>query len=42
MLGDGAADKPGGRGMLLVNGLASVWGIERRPNGKTVWFAIDL
>jgi anti-sigma regulatory factor (Ser/Thr protein kinase) len=33
---------PDGRGLLLVEALASRWGVERRvPVGKTVWFEID-
>jgi anti-sigma regulatory factor (Ser/Thr protein kinase) len=31
-----------GRGIMLVNELASEWGIEIRPSGKTVWFEIDI
>ncbi|WP_243060132.1 ATP-binding protein [Nocardioides sp. SR21] len=31
----------GGRGMLLVETLASRWGIDRRPGGKRVWFELD-
>jgi anti-sigma regulatory factor (Ser/Thr protein kinase) len=41
-IGDGATGNPSGRGMLLVNRLASRWGIERGSRGKTVWFAIDF
>lgn len=26
-----------GRGLLLVDGLARRWGVEARPEGKTVW-----
>jgi serine/threonine-protein kinase RsbW len=33
----------GGRGVGLVDMLASRWGIEDQgPAGKTVWFALDL
>ncbi len=28
----------GGRGLRLVDRLASQWGVERHPSGKTVWF----
>ncbi|MFC7492768.1 MULTISPECIES: ATP-binding protein [unclassified Nocardioides] len=31
-----------GRGMLLVAALASRWGTERQPPGKTVWCEIAL
>ncbi|MCA1844241.1 MAG: ATP-binding protein [Actinobacteria bacterium] len=31
-----------GRGLAIVNGLASAWGIERAPGGgKTVWFELS-
>ena len=33
---------PDGRGLAIVNGLASAWGIERVPGGgKTVWFELS-
>ncbi|MFD5184787.1 SpoIIE family protein phosphatase [Streptomyces sp. NPDC058372] len=31
-----------GRGMLLVEELASAWGVEPRGNGKTVWCEVPL
>jgi anti-sigma regulatory factor (Ser/Thr protein kinase) len=31
-----------GRGMVLVESLASAWGVAVRSDGKTVWFEIDL
>ena len=31
-----------GRGILLVESLAAVWGVELREGGKTVWFEIDV
>ena len=31
-----------GRGLLLIDALASRWGIEPRPDGKTVWCELDL
>lgn len=31
-----------GRGLLLIAALASKWGAERRPPGKTVWCEIAL
>ena len=30
-----------GRGMLLVDELADVWGVDARADGKTVWFELD-
>ena len=32
---------PRGNGMLLVDGLATRWGVEARAAGKTVWFELD-
>ena len=31
-----------GRGILLVDSLASAWGVVTRPGGKTVWFELGL
>ena len=31
-----------GRGVLLVEELANAWGVDPRPDGKTVWFEIDV
>jgi hypothetical protein len=31
-----------GNGMRLVDGLATRWGVEVRPGGKTVWFELDV
>lgn len=33
---------PRGNGMLLVDGLATRWGVEQRAAGKTVWFELDI
>lgn len=41
IVGDGATNKPSGRGMRLVERLASRWGVDPGTHGKTVWFAID-
>jgi hypothetical protein len=30
-----------GRGMYLLEELAEEWGIDERPNGKTVWFELE-
>lgn len=32
----------GGWGLALVGELATRWGVERHPHGKTVWIEIDL
>ena len=34
------ADSLGGRGLLLVEGLAAGWGVDREARGKTVWFTL--
>ena len=39
-LGNGAIDHPSGRGLLLVDAMASRWGCDRLPVGKTVWFEL--
>ncbi len=31
-------DSPTGRGLLLLDTLATAWGVDVRPDGKTVWF----
>jgi anti-sigma regulatory factor (Ser/Thr protein kinase) len=36
-----AADEHG-RGVLLVDQLATAWGVEPRAEGKTVWFELDV
>lgn len=30
-------DEAGGRGLLIVGSIASVWGTETTPSGKFVW-----
>jgi len=37
-----APDTPGGRGLLLVDTLASEWGWNTRDHGKTLWFVVDV
>lgn len=39
-LANGAVDRPSGRGLLLVDALASSWGCDRQRGGKTVWFEL--
>jgi hypothetical protein len=31
-----------GRGMMLIEELATAWGVESRGNGKTVWCEVTL
>ncbi|AXB41618.1 ATP-binding protein [Amycolatopsis albispora] len=35
-------DRTGGRGLRMVNRLASAWGVERYPGHKTVWAELAL
>jgi anti-sigma regulatory factor (Ser/Thr protein kinase) len=37
---DPAPTAPGGRGLLIVSALATSWGWEPLPGGKTVWAAV--
>ena len=32
--------RPSGRGLMLVDALASQWGVLRSDSGKTVWFTL--
>ncbi len=34
-------DRPGGRGLAMVNELAQAWGTATYAGGKTVWFVLD-
>ena len=34
------ADRPRGRGLLLVQGIADTWGSEEYRGGKRVWFQL--
>lgn len=34
-------DETGGWGLFLVDHLSSRWGVDRKPNGTTVWFEMD-
>jgi anti-sigma regulatory factor (Ser/Thr protein kinase) len=31
-----------GRGLAIVNALATEWGVDPRPYGKVVWFSLKL
>jgi anti-sigma regulatory factor (Ser/Thr protein kinase) len=31
-----------GQGLIIVRALATVWGVGRQPNGKSVWFVLRL
>ena len=33
-------ERPGGRGILLVDALASTWGVNSNDRGKTIWFEL--
>ena len=35
------ADRPGGRGMHLLESLAARWGVEESRTGKSIWFEVD-
>lgn len=35
-------DRPGGRGLALVDQLSEKWGTESYTGGKTVWFTIPV
>lgn len=35
------ADVPGGRGMHLLDSLATRWGVEETGTGKNIWFEVD-
>ena len=37
-----APEDPSGRGLAIVESVASRWGVEPLPVGKTVWFELDL
>lgn len=34
-------DSDNGRGIQLVDALATAWGVQDRPAGKAVWFYVD-
>ncbi len=35
-----SATDEGGRGLALVDALATAWGCDRAPGGKTMWFVL--
>jgi anti-sigma regulatory factor (Ser/Thr protein kinase) len=35
-----SGERPGGRGLALVNDLSDSWGSTAYPEGKTVWFVL--
>lgn len=35
-------DQPDGRGLAIVAALADRWGVEAAPQGKSVWFELEL
>lgn len=37
---DAAEEDTSGRGLALVDAMASAWGVESRPGGKVVWFEV--
>jgi DNA-binding NarL/FixJ family response regulator len=37
---DASDEETSGRGLALVEALASAWGVETRPEGKVVWFEV--
>lgn len=41
-VGSLVSDNEHGRGLALVDALASTWGVEPTLDGKSVWFEIDL
>ena len=41
-LQEAGVDALGGRGLPLVDGLASSWGVSPRDPGKAVWFQLPL
>ena len=42
VVGDGALDRPTGRGLILVQSLARRWGWERSDAGKVVWVEVAV
>jgi len=42
VLRESGAEAPSGNGLVLLDGLATRWDAELRPDGKTVWFELDI
>ncbi|HVM08988.1 MAG TPA: ATP-binding protein [Acidimicrobiales bacterium] len=42
MIGHTPAESTSGRGLHLVQTLSTSWGVEGRPDGKTVWFVVPF
>ncbi|ONH25364.1 ATP-binding protein [Pseudofrankia asymbiotica] len=40
VVGPARPDATNGRGIRLIDALATRWGVQRHPDGKTVWFEI--
>ncbi len=40
-LADPAPEDEHGRGLALVEALSERWGVDRRPDGKVVWFELS-
>jgi anti-sigma regulatory factor (Ser/Thr protein kinase) len=41
-IGDGALDQISGRGLLILDALADVWGVTPEGDGKVVWFEVEV
>lgn len=37
---DAAVDAERGRGLALLDQMAGSWGVDTRPDGKTIWFEV--
>jgi anti-sigma regulatory factor (Ser/Thr protein kinase) len=42
LLGSPKPQDERGRGLLIVDSLASSWGVVQRAGGKSVWFQLDV
>ncbi len=42
VVGDGALDRPTGRGLILVENLGTRWGCEPSGAGKVVWVEVAV